>query len=174
MLPFIISVRHVSIKADLKAIGPIAPNWGPPWNYLLSAVQVRTTTHNTLSFLQRTAIIIICMGPASPKAGPGDHRRFWLSNILTSSISDAGYSTILDICVVFFIFSPLGYTNNKFVLVCWILYILCASDRYYMDTKSKSNHNWQTNRRTTIGWFDHTSRCICYLHITRCWIKNLR
>jgi len=39
---------YVTIKADLKAIGPIAPNWHPPWNYLLSAVQIHTTTHNTL------------------------------------------------------------------------------------------------------------------------------
>jgi hypothetical protein len=31
-------------RAGLKPIRPIAPNWTPRWNYLISAVQVNTTT----------------------------------------------------------------------------------------------------------------------------------
>jgi hypothetical protein len=33
------------IKAGLKPIGPIALNWAPRCSYLLSVVQVHTTTH---------------------------------------------------------------------------------------------------------------------------------
>jgi hypothetical protein len=36
---------HVVYRVGLKPILPIAPNWAPRWSYILSAVQVHTTTH---------------------------------------------------------------------------------------------------------------------------------
>ena len=32
-------------RADLIPIPPIAPNWASRWSYILSAIQVHTTTH---------------------------------------------------------------------------------------------------------------------------------
>jgi hypothetical protein len=37
--------RHTMGFTIREPIGQIAPNWAPNWSYLLSAVQVHTTTH---------------------------------------------------------------------------------------------------------------------------------
>jgi len=41
-------------RASPTPLGPIAAIWAPHWRYLLSAVQVHTTTQS--GFLQRTAL----------------------------------------------------------------------------------------------------------------------
>ena len=51
-------------RAVHELIGPIPPNWAPRWSYLLTAVQVHTTTH--CRFLQRTAL-----GPAPLRPAAG-------------------------------------------------------------------------------------------------------
>jgi len=48
-------------RAGLKPIRPIAPNWTPRWNYLISAVQVNTTTHYR-SYIKQLV-------PAHPEVG---------------------------------------------------------------------------------------------------------
>ena len=49
--------------ANLKAIAQIVPNSAPRWSYLLSAVQVHTTTHCNIYREQ--------LDHAPPKTGPG-------------------------------------------------------------------------------------------------------
>jgi hypothetical protein len=49
-------------SAGLKPIGTIPPNWTPRWSYMLSAVQIHTTTHYMFYIEQ--------LDPALPKAGP--------------------------------------------------------------------------------------------------------
>ena len=108
--------RFLACRADLKPIGSIAPNWASGWSYLLSAVQVHTTTH---CMFYREQLV-----PVLPKTDPaGMH----YANIFDITLT---VSTLLLDSVVIYCWSSLVKPRAFYWSVCikpgkWAVMYLC-------------------------------------------------
>lgn len=77
-------------RAGHQQIGPFAPNGVPRWSYLISAVQVHTTTHCKIYTEQ--------LSPTPPKAD--------LLHLITNSLSKMSWF-LTQVCLVRFSSNPL-------------------------------------------------------------------